>query len=171
MVCWFNSLTWRYDFCANTCNYIWRNICCKLASFLKCDEMEAWEVQRLAADLTRDKPKISTLLANETEEYRSSSMKPLGHKAVKRFIYYPWKCTFVFFRVLSSLLGTAQETPHLRGSRGVRHACGKRTSVWIVLPPITGPAFKRPLKRLWSWSGIQRDRSENEGPSKAGTSA
>lgn len=159
MVCWFNTLTWRYDFCANTSNYILRNICCKLTSFLKCDEIEAWEIQCLTADWTHDKPKISTLLANETEEYRSSPIKALGYKAVKRFIYDPWKCTFTFFNVLSSLLGTAQETPHLWGSRGVRHACGKRTSVWIVLSSITGPAFKRPLKRLWSWSGIQRDRS------------
>jgi len=29
--------------------------------------------------------------------------------------------------------------------------------------------FKRPLKRLWSWRRIQRDRSENKGPSKPGS--
>ncbi len=73
------------------------------------------------------------------------------------------------FTVLGSLPGTAEGTPHLQGSHGVRHACGKRTSVWIAASPNHRLVFKRPLKRLWSWSRIQRDRSENKGPSKPGS--
>jgi len=48
------------------------------------------------------------------------------------------------FTVLGSLPGTAEGTPHLQGSLGVRHACGKRTSVWIALPPITGRSLRDP---------------------------
>lgn len=50
------------------------------------------------------------------------------------------------FTVLGSPPGTAEGTPHLQGSHGVRHACGKRTSVWIVLLPITGGSLRDPWK-------------------------
>lgn len=51
---------------------------------------------------------------------------------------------------------------------GVRHACGQRTSLHCASSNHGGSSFKGPLKRLWSWSRIQKDRSENSKASKAG---
>lgn len=72
------------------------------------------------------------------------------------------------FTVLGSLPGTAEGTPLAR--QPWSQACLRETHFSLdCASPNHRRVFKRPLKRLWSWSRIQRDRSENKGPSKPGS--
>ncbi len=117
----------------------------------------------LTADLAWDRPKISTFAGKWVPQ------KPLGHTGL-------WTNLFI-------IPGNARSHFHcirLTAWHGWRdatlarqpwsQACLRETHFSLdCASPNHRLVFKRPLKRLWSWSRIQRDRSENKGPSKPGS--